>query len=132
MRCASSNLPCASKVATCSSSLLADLLDRLFHAVLRRDEVLGREDVHLLVVGHNLAGERVDLADALDLVAPQADAVGGLAVGRLYLQHVAAHAEAAALQEVVVAVVVDLDQVAQHLVAAHHLAHAQMCSTTRP
>jgi hypothetical protein len=88
--------------------------------------VLGREDVHLLVVGQHLAGERVDLADALDLVAPQADAVGGLAVGGLHFEHIAAHAEAPALEDVVVAVVVDLHQVAQNLVAAHHLAHAQI------
>jgi hypothetical protein len=46
--------------------------------------VLGREDVDLLVVGEQLAGQRVDLADALDLVAPQADAIGGLAVGGLH------------------------------------------------
>ncbi len=78
------------------------------------------------MVGDDLAGERVDLADALDLVAPQADAIRGLAVGRLHFEHVAAHAEASALQEIVVAVVVDLDQVAQNLVAAHHLAHAQV------
>ena len=105
--------------------LFLDLLDGNIHPVGRRHEVLGRVDVHLVVVGQHLAGQRVNFGDAFDLVAPEADAVGGFFLRRLDLQHIAAHAEAAALQNVVVAVVVDLHQVAQDVVAPHHLAHGQ-------
>ena len=54
-----------------------------------------------------LAGERIDLGDALDLVAPQLDAHALLLVGREDLDRVAAHAEGAALERDVVALVLD-------------------------
>ena len=46
------------------------------------DEVLAGEDVDLVALGQDLAGQRVDLDDALDLVAEEIDAHGELFVGR--------------------------------------------------
>jgi len=46
-----------------------DPLDRGLELVGGRDEVLGREEVEAFVVLDDLARERAELADALDLVA---------------------------------------------------------------
>ena len=70
------------------------------------------------------AGERVDDGEGLDLVAEQLDAEGELFVGRPELDHVAADAELAALEVDVVAVVLDVDQLEEHLVAVDQLADA--------
>ena len=94
--------------------------------ILMRDEMLGREDFHLGVVVQDLAGEGIDLADAFDLISPEADAQGVVAVGRLHLQHIPTHAEFRPLQGRVVALVKDVDQVAQDLIAAYHLAYGQL------
>ena len=59
---------------------------------------------------------------ALDLVAEERDPVGRLGVGGHDLQHLAAHAEGAAAEHRVVALVLHLDQLAQHLVAVDLLA----------
>ena len=88
--------------------------------------MLGREDVDLADLLQHLAGQRVDLADALHVLAEQLDTVGSLAIGRLHFQCVAAHPEPAALQDLVVALVVDVHQLAQQLVAAHLVAQPQM------
>ena len=66
-------------------------------------EVLGRIDRRPLQLRDRLAGERVDLADPLDLVAPQLDADGLLLVRGEDLDRVAAHAEGALLEGDVVA-----------------------------
>ena len=79
----------------------------------------------LVRLDQHLAGQRVDLDDALDLVAPELDAHGDLLVGREDLERVAAHAELAAREVDVVALVVDVGQEAQHLVALARLALAQ-------
>ena len=80
--------------------------------------MLGGKDLHLIQFGQYLAGERINLGDALDLVSPKADAVGGLAVCRHHLQRVAPHAKGPALQIEVVPLVIDADQVTeQHLAA---------------
>ena len=71
-------------------------------------------------------GQRVNLAQAVDLVAKKLDAEGHvLGVGRPDLNHIAAHAEAVALKRNVVALVLDLDELAQHLVAVFLHARAQ-------
>ena len=68
-------------------------------------------------VAQHLAGQRIDLDDALDLVAEELDADGQVLVGGEDLQHVAAHAELAAHEVLVVALVLDVGQLAQHAVA---------------
>ena len=64
------------------------------------------------------------IASALDLVAEQLDPVAELLVGRPELDHVAADAELAALERDVVAVVLDVDELQQHLVAVDDVADA--------
>ena len=87
--------------------------------------MLRREDVHGGVLQQDLAGQGINLGDALHLIAPELDPVGRLAVGGLHLQRVAPHAEGPAAQIVVVALVVDVHQVAQELVPLAGLALPQ-------
>jgi len=58
-----------------------DVFNRGRHAFVRGDEVLGRVDVDAIVLGQNLAGERIEFDDALDLVVPELDAHGEVFVG---------------------------------------------------
>jgi hypothetical protein len=53
-------------------------------------------DVHLAPLGKHLAGQLVDLDDALDLVAKEVDPHDVVAGDRRELEHVAAHPEARA------------------------------------
>ena len=87
---------------------IASLQPLLVGGVVRRREQ--RERVELL---DDLAGERVDRADALDLVAEELDAHRPLLVGREHLDRVAAHAELVAGEREVVALVLQLDEPAQ-------------------
>ena len=80
----------------------------LVGGVVRRGEQ--RERVELL---DDLAGERVDRAHALDLVAEELDAHRPLLVGREHLDRVAAHPELVAGEREVVALVLQLDEPAQ-------------------
>ncbi len=100
----------------------------------RGDEVARRVDLDAGPIGQHLAGERVDLGDALELVAPERDADHDLLGGRVDFERVAAHAELAGRQVVVVALVVDVGESAQHLVALVDLADAQVdaCSGRSP
>ena len=98
-----------------SSSSIVD--DARVEPLLRRHPVLGGVDVGAAALAQHLAGQRVDLDDALDLVAEELDAEGQVLVRREDLQHVAAHAELAAHEVHVVALVLDVGQLAQHLVA---------------
>ena len=77
-----------------------------------------RVDVHVLALGEQLARERVDLGDPLDLVAEELDADDALLRGRPELERVATHPEARASEVGVVALVLQVDEVAQHRVAA--------------
>ena len=91
-----------------------DLLDRLLHR---------RPGRHVMAVGVDddvrqrrrlLAGQRIELDNRVDLVAEQFDAPGlVLVVGREEVDGVAAHAEGAALEGVVVPLVLLLDEAAQ-------------------
>ena len=103
--------------------LAADLgdgaLDRaLLDVVVRR----GPDRDVLEVVVDQLAGERVEVLQALDLVAEQRRAERGLGVGGEDLERVAAHAERAAAERGVVARVLDRDELAQQLVAVDDVA----------
>ena len=91
-----------------------------------RGHVLGRrEDRDRVETREHLAGERVEVRDRLDLVAEERDAVGGLRVGGLDLEHVALDPEAAAAEQGVVADVLDVDQLAEHEIAVLLLAGVQ-------
>ena len=65
----------------------------------------------------HLAEQRIDLAEGVDLVAPQLDAIGVVVVGGKDFDHVAAHAKSPALEVVVVALVEDFDQAREDLLA---------------
>ena len=84
----------------------------------RGHEVAGRIDVDLAALGEQLAGQRVDLGDPLDLVAEELDPDEGLLRRRLELQGVAADPEPGALEGLVVALVLEVDELAEHGVAA--------------
>ena len=94
--------------------LRLDVDDGLLELVGRRDVVRRRVDVDLLALGEQLAGQRVDLGDPLDLVAEELDPDERLLRGRLELERVAADAEPGARQGLVVALVLEVDQLAEH------------------
>ena len=93
--------------------LSLDVGDRGLDLVVRGHEVLGREDVDGLHLAQHLAGQRVELHDALDLFAEEVDADGQLFVGREDRDAVAADAEAAADEVLVVALVLHVDEAPQ-------------------
>ena len=94
-----------------------DVDDRLLELVVRRHVVGGRVDVRLLALGEQLAGQRVQLRDPLHDVAEELDPDERLLRGRLELEGVAAHAEPGAGQRLVVALVLEVDEMAQDRVA---------------
>ena len=102
-----------------------DAPDRPLHPLRAGDVVGGREDVELLVLGDDLAGDRVQRHQPLDLVAEELDADRVLLVDREDLEGVAADPERAAGEGHVVAGVLDLDEPAQDRVAVVLLAHLQ-------
>ncbi len=108
--------------------LLELVLDLVVGALDRRlrGDVLGRrEDRDRVELRVDLAGERVEVRDQLDLVAEHRDAVGRLRVGGLDLDHVALHTEPPPAEESVVADVLDVDQLPQHQVAVRLLADSE-------
>ena len=103
-----------------------DVDDRFLELVLRRDVVRRRVDVDLLALGQQLARQRVELGDPLDLVAEELDPDERLLRGRLELERVAADAEAGTGERGVVALVLEVHQVAQDGVAPVLAAGAQL------
>jgi hypothetical protein len=95
-----------------------DALDRAPQVVRGRHVVRGGEHRRLGDLALHLAAQRIDLAHALDLIAPPLDANSGVRlVGRKDLDRVAAHAEGAAVEVDVVALVLHLDEAAEDVVA---------------
>lgn len=107
------------------AQFLLDVVDRPLHALGAGDVVGGGEDVQLLVVADDLAGERVQRGQRLDLVAEHLDADGQLLVDREDLDGVAADAEGAASEGQVVARVLDVDEAAQQFVPVDLVADAE-------
>ena len=75
-RAASSILSCARSSASALLQLLLDVVDGGRELVLRGHEVLRRVDVDAVALGQELAGQGVELDDALHLVAEEVDADG--------------------------------------------------------
>ena len=94
-RCASSSLFCAAAREPLRparrGSCRAPLEPRL-----GRDEVLGRVERQAVHRPHHLAGHRIDRRDARHDIVVQLEADDHVVVRRMHLDHVAAHAEAAA------------------------------------
>ncbi len=75
----------------------------------------------ILLPRAHFRGQRIDLPERIDLVAPHFDAVTVIFIGGIDFDHVAAHAERAAAQ-VLAAVVLDIDELAQQRFARGLLA----------
>ena len=106
-----------------------DALDRFLQPLFVGDVVRRGEQRHRLQLFDDLARERVDRGDALDLVAEERDAQRLLLVRGEDLDRVAAHAELVAREAHVVALVLQLDEPAQDraLVALlPHLEHEEL------
>ena len=85
--------------------------DGLLQRRARRDVVAVGVDADLLHLGGDLAGQRVEFLQPVDLVAEQADPPGAvLELGRPDIHRLAADAEGATGEEAVVAAVLLLDQ----------------------
>ena len=94
-----------------------DVDERLLELVAGRHEVGRRVDVEVVALGDQLAGQRVDLGDPLDLVAEELDPDDPIVRGRHELEGVAADPEPGPLERLVVALVLEVDEVAQDGVA---------------
>src|SRR4030042_1478086 len=84
--------------------------------------MLGGIDFDLLALGEKLAGERVYLLEALNLIAPEGYAHCKVFVGGLYLQRIAADAETPAAEIYIVTLVLHFHQLAYDAVPALFLA----------
>ncbi len=121
-RCDSASLPFLFQDARPLVQFRLDGLDGRAAPRLGRHEVRLRIDRQALVAREHLAGQRVERRQPVDLVAEQLDAQADVLVGRVDLDDVAAGPEGAAVEVVVVALVLDLDQLAQERLAADGLA----------
>ena len=105
--------------------LVLDRADRPLHRLGAGDVVRRREDRHRLQPLDHVAGERMQHVERLDLIAEHLDADRVLLVDRDDLDGVAAHAEVAAREVDVVAVVLHRDELADERVAVVDLADLQ-------
>ncbi len=98
-----------------------DRLDRIQHHLARRHIVGLGEDIELVQAFAQLAGQGIELADALDLVVEQLDPDRlGLGIAGKDVDHLAAHPVGAAAQLEIVARVLHLGQPAQNHALLHH------------
>ena len=104
--------------------LVLDVADGELQLFGCRHKVLGREDVDGRDGLVDFAGQRIELADAFDLVAPQLDADGGLGIGGHDVERVATHPERAAVEVDVVALELQIQQLAEQFVTVAHFADA--------
>ena len=114
-------LPLLLELHEALAQLVLNRAEGLVHLRTRRDVVGRRPDGQRLVGVQHLARDLVDLVDGFDLVPPELDAHRMVGVGREHIQRVTPHAEGAALLLVVVAVVLDVDELVDDLVAVHLL-----------
>ena len=70
----------------------------------------GREDVDFVFLVDLVAGQRVQRGDAVDLVAEEFDAHGQFLVDGDDFDRIAAHAEGATCQIIVIAIVLNIDK----------------------
>ena len=107
------------EVSDARVELLLQIADRGLQLVLGRDIVARRKDRGVPQLAQRDAGQRVDAADAVDLVAEELDAHHVLVrIDRPDLDRVPAHAEAVALEHHIVALILDVDQAADKGLAA--------------
>ncbi len=119
-------LPLGLELGAALVELTADLRHRVLDHPLAHVVVRRRPDADVLeVVLDQLAGERIEVLEVLDLVAEQDDPVGRLGVGGEDLERLAPDPEGPPGERGVVARVLDRDELAQQGVAVDELALAQ-------
>ncbi len=101
--------------------LLFDRLDSFLRPIARRDEVRFRIDGDLVVAAQRLARQRIERRELVHLVPEEPDPQPLLLVRQIDLDDVSAHAKRAATELGVVALVLNLHQLAEHLLAADPL-----------
>ena len=100
---------------------LANGFERPFHAFGAGHIMRGREDVDFVFLVDLVAGQRVQRGDAVNLVAEEFDAHGQFLVDGDDFDRIAAHAEGAAREGDVVALVLHGHELAQQVVAVDFL-----------
>ena len=103
--------------------LVPDGLHRLLHPLRPSDVVGGREDAQFIHLADHVAGQRVDVVERVDVVPEELDADGELLVCGDDVHRVPLHAEGTAGEGDVVAVVLDVHEQAEELVAVDFLVH---------
>ena len=88
--------------------------------------MVGWEDVDVLLLAQELAGQGVYLDDALDLVAKELDADRSLFIGRDQFEGVAADAEFAPGEVHVIALVLHVHELPDELAAVADVAHFEL------
>lgn len=108
--------------------LLLNLIAGAVDLLLRHDIVRGRENIYMPEFSVRLSRNRLDLRDAVYLIAEKLNAENIVrAFGRIDLEHIAVQAVAAALQ-VVIALIVDIrETVADFLRALLHAGAERDC-----
>ena len=111
------DLAVALELAAAHFELLLDGDDGFLQPLAAGHEVRLRIHRRAIVALERLAGDRIERGQLVDLVAEQPDAQRQLFVRRIDLDDVAAHPEGAARELVIVALVLDFDELAQDLIA---------------
>ena len=101
--------------------LLFDGLQGVRYLGLLGHVVRSGPDGDRIVLTQDLTGHLVDLGYELHLVAEELEAQGVLRIRRVHVDHVAAHAKRAARQVVIVAIVLDIDQRMDEVVALERI-----------
>ena len=126
-RCASSSLPSITSSLQPLGELELDRLHRLLQRRPGRDVMRVGVDADIVEARDLLAGQRIELDDLLDIVAEERHAPRGiLIVRREDFERVALHAEIAALERGVVALVLERDELADDLALVDDLALLQV------
>ena len=100
------------------SELLSNAENRLFHAIFAGYVMTRRIDRCLVDPPKHLSPDRIDLADRFDGFVEELDPqCRTVLVGGKHFDDVTAHAKSATMKIIVAALILDIHQLAQHLVA---------------
>ena len=95
-----------------------------FDPFSRKNIMLGRIDEHLRLAREDFRADRVDIADALDLVAEELKPYPERLIRRPQFYHIAANAELPACKVDVVALILQIRKPPQQLIAIHTVTDA--------
>ncbi len=107
------------KLLQAAAQLCIYALKRVLNAGTARDIVACRPNGCGLIGDELLTGNLVDLGYGVDLVAKKLDAQEVVAIRREHVYDIAAHAKSAAYWLVVIAIVLDVDEPVDKLIAVH-------------